>query len=89
MTFVSEDERGILGVYAGGTISTGQLVARRTDDGVIEMLYQRVTVSHESKASGIGAGHPYARQDTPHASGSKWLTSDRSGGPSVWVLETS
>lgn len=28
MSFVSEDERGILGVYGGGTIRTGQVVAR-------------------------------------------------------------
>ena len=31
MSFVSDDERGILGVYGGGTIRTGQVVARRRD----------------------------------------------------------
>src|ERR1044071_1547253 len=50
MTFVSEDERGILGVYAGGSIRAGQVVARRKDDGAVEMLYQCVTTSHELKA---------------------------------------
>jgi hypothetical protein len=47
MTFLSEDERGILGVYAGGTIRIGQVVARRKDDCTVEMLYQCVSVSHE------------------------------------------
>ena len=88
MTFVSEDERGILGAYAGGLIRTGQVVARRKNDSTIEMLYQCVTVSHELKA-----GRAVARfSNTPDKTlrmhlDWQWLTGDQSGGVSEWVLE--
>ena len=88
MTFVSEDERAILGVYAGGTITNGQVLARRKDDCTIEMLYQCVTTSYEMKA-----GRALARfSDMPdkplcmHLDW-QWLTGDQSGGVSEWVLE--
>jgi hypothetical protein len=50
MTFVSEDEWGILGVYGGGTIRTGSVVGSRKDPSTIEMLYHCVTTSGELKA---------------------------------------
>ena len=90
MTFVSEDERGILGVYSGGTITTGQVLAHRKDDCTVEMLYQCVTVSGELKA-----GRALARfSHTPDKTLSmhldwQWLTGDQSGGVSEWMLEAS
>jgi len=88
MTFVSEDERGILGVYAGGTIRTGQVLARRTDDGTVEMLYQCVTLSNELKAGRAIArfslspdGKLYMHLDW------QWLTGDQSEGVSEWRQE--
>jgi hypothetical protein len=90
MTFVSDDERGILGVYAGGTIRIGQVVARRKDHCTVEMLYQCVTVSDELKA-----GRALARfSDTPDKTlcmhlDWQWLTGDQSGGVSEWMLEAS
>ena len=90
MTFVSEDERGILGFYAGGTIRTGQVVARRRDDGTVEMLYQCVTVSKELKAGRALARFTLTPDKTlcMHLDW-HWLTGDQSGGVSEWVLKAS
>jgi hypothetical protein len=90
MSFVSEDERGILGVYGGGTIRTGQVVARRRDQWTVEMLYQCVTVSDELKAGRALARFSDAL-DKPlrmHLDW-QWLTGDQSKGISEWVLEPS
>ena len=90
MTFVSDDDRGILGVYAGGTIRTGQVVARRKDDGTVEMLYQCVTVSDELKAGRALARFSQSPDKTlcMHLDW-QWLTGDQSGGVSEWMLEAS
>ena len=90
MTFVSEDERGILGVYAGGTIRAGQVLARRKDDGTVEMLYQCVTVSCELKAGRALARFSQMPDKTlcMHLDW-QWLTGDQSGGVSEWMLEAS
>src|SRR5688500_7332686 len=90
MTFVSEDDRGILGVYAGGTIRTGQVIARRTDDSTIEMLYQCVTASHELKAGRALArfSHTPDKNLRMHLDW-QWLTGDQSKGVSEWMLEGS
>jgi hypothetical protein len=90
MTFVSEDERGILAVYAGGTIRTGQVVARRKDDSTVEMLYQCVTLSHELKAGRALArfSHTPEKKLCMHLDW-QWLTGDQSGGVSEWMLESS
>ena len=88
MTFVSEDERGVLGVYAGGTIRTGQVLARGKDDGTLEMLYQCVTLSNELKA-----GRAIARfslmpdQMLCMHLDWQWLTGDQSEGVSEWRQE--
>src|SRR4051812_48236221 len=64
MTFVSEDERGVLGVYGGGTIRNGQVLARRQDDGTFEMLYQCLTASYELKAGRALARFSHRPDDT-------------------------
>ncbi len=89
MTFVSESEQGIVGVYAGSTIKTGQVVARRKNDGTVEMLYQCVTVADELKAGRAVARFSHATDETlrMHLDW-RWLTGDRSVGVSEWVLET-
>ena len=90
MTFVSEDERGVLGVYAGGTIRTGQVLARRKDHCTVEMLYQCVTVSEELKAGRALARFSHMPDNTLciHLDW-QWLTSDQSAGVSEWILEAS
>ncbi len=88
MSFLSEDGRGVLGVYGGGTIRTGQVVARRRDEWTVEMLYQCVTVSDELKAGRALARFSQAT-DEPlrmHLDW-QWLTGDQSKGTSEWVLE--
>jgi hypothetical protein len=79
MTFVSDDERGLLGVYAGGTIRIGQVVARRRDHCTVEMLHQCVTVSQELKAGRALAHFSHAPDKTlsMHLDW-QWLTGDQS-----------
>jgi len=90
MTFVSDDESGILGVYSGGTIQTGSVVARRKSDSTVEMLYHCVTVSGELKA-----GQARARFASDPDRGLsmhldwQWLTGDRASGHSEWILQAS
>jgi hypothetical protein len=90
MTFVSDDERGIRGVYSGGKIRNGQVLARRKDHCTVEMLYQCLTIASELKA-----GRALARfSDRPDKTlcmhlDWQWLTGDQSGGVSEWVLEAS
>jgi hypothetical protein len=61
VTFVSEDESSILGVYRGGTIRTGNVVATRKSPSTIEMLYHCVTTSGELKAAGRWGASPATR----------------------------
>jgi hypothetical protein len=90
MTFVSEDESGILGFYAGGTIRSGQVVARRIDESTVEMLYHCVTVARELKAGRALARFTQTSDETlsMHLDW-QWLTGDQSAGVSEWILEAS
>jgi hypothetical protein len=90
MSFVSEDKRGILGVYGGGTIRTGQVVAGRRDEWTVEMLYQCVTVSDELKAGRAVARFSQAPDGAPRMRLDwQWLTGDQGKGTSEWVLDPS
>jgi hypothetical protein len=88
MTFVSEDQSAIRGVYGGGTIRTGSVVARRTSDSTLEMLYHCVTVAGELEA---GQASAWFATDADRRLRMyldwQWLTGDRTGGRSEWVLE--
>jgi hypothetical protein len=89
MTFLSEDSSGIVGVYSGGTVKTGNVVARRTSESSIEMLYHCITTSGELKA---GQASAIFVQDSEQCIVMKldwqWLTGDKAKGQSEWVLET-
>ena len=90
MTFVSEDERGILGVYGGGAIRTGQVVAQRKDHSTVEMLYQCVTVTNELKAGRALARFSHTPDEKAYMRLDwEWLTGDQSRGSSEWILEAS
>lgn len=91
MTFVSEDEHGIVGVYSGGTIRTGQVIAHRKSKSALEMLYHCITESGELKSGQALASF----SEQPGGDGLRmhldwqWLTGDQSRGVSEWVLEAS
>jgi len=89
MTFVSEGEAGILGVYRGGAIRAGAVVARRTSDSTVEMLYHCVTATGELKAGQASArfAEDADRRLRMHLDW-QWLTGDRTGGRSEWMLES-
>jgi hypothetical protein len=88
MTFLSEDESGIVGVYSGGTVKTGNVIARRTSESSLEMLYHCITTSGELKA---GQASAIFVQDSEQRIIMKldwqWLTGDGAKGQSKWVLE--
>jgi hypothetical protein len=91
MSFTEEDQDGtILGVYSGGNIRHGSVVAiRRTSTG-LEMLYHCVTTSGELRAGhalGVIAEDPTDRIERLYLDW-QWLTGERSRGSSEWVLET-
>ena len=88
MTFVSENGP-LIGVYSGGAIDSGSVIARRTGELTIEMLYHCLTVAGE-----LQAGRASGRFET--AVGEQllmhldwqWLTGDQSKGQSEWILES-
>jgi hypothetical protein len=88
MTFVSEDGP-LIGVYSGGTIDSGSVIARRTGEFTIEMLYHCLTVAGE-----LQAGRASGRFETDAGVQLRmhldwqWLTGDQSKGQSEWILES-
>ena len=88
MTFLSEAGSHITGVYSGGTITTGTVVARRTSDSTIAMLYQCITTAGELKAGQASARFSRgAEQRTCMHLDWQWLTDDRAKGVSEWLLD--
>ncbi len=86
MTFVAEDESGIVGIYGGGTIGIGNVLARRTNAVSVEMLYQCITISGELKAGKATATFREGAAKRLHMDLDwQWLTGDRSKGASEWV----
>ncbi len=90
MTFLADDESGLVGVYSGGTVKTGNVVARKTSESSVEMLYHCITNSGELKAGQASAVFVYdAEQSLVMKLDWQWLTGDRAKGQSEWVLEIS
>jgi hypothetical protein len=88
MTFVTENNSSVLGVYSGGTIKTGQVIAHRTGEITLELLYHCLTVSNELKAGQACGTFSYnASQQLYMQLDWQWLTGDRTTGHSEWVLE--
>lgn len=88
MTFMSEDDAGILGVYGGGAVATGRVLARRRSDATLEMLYHCVTTSGELKAGQASARFTTDSDDRRWMKLDwQWLTGDRTSGRSEWILE--
>lgn len=89
MSFTEEKDGAILGVYGGGTIHHGNVVAIwRTGTG-LEMLYHCVTNTGELRAGhalGVLAEAP-EDQKTHLYLDWQWLTGERSRGSSEWVVE--
>jgi hypothetical protein len=88
LTFVSEDGP-LLGVYSGGTIVHGNVIACRNGESSIEMLYQCLTVAGELQAGcALGKFEWGADQQLHMYLDWHWLTGDQSKGQSEWVLES-
>jgi hypothetical protein len=87
MTFLSDDESGIVGVYSGGTVKAGQVVAQRTGDAAMNMLYHCITHLGELKAGQASAVFVQQAERLVVKLEWQWLTDDRASGQSEWILE--
>jgi hypothetical protein len=86
MTFLSDDTVGVRAVYRGGTIATGEVIARRTGNASLDMLYHCVTTAGDLRAGRAQAtfctgGEGVASMHLDW----EWLTGDRTRGASDWV----
>ena len=86
MRFTSDD--GIVtGVYGGGTIAVGHVLAKRVSESAMDMLYHGAT---KDGAQNAGKAHAIFSQDNEgrvrmHLDW-HWLTGDQSKGQSEWIL---
>ena len=88
MTFVSGTDPQ-LGVYSGGTVVQGRVIALRKDEFAIEMLYHCLTTTGELKAGRATGKFDFG------ADGQwrmfldwQWLTGDQAAGHSEWLAES-
>ena len=89
MNFTKESEI-ILGNYSGGTILSGQVIAKRISETEIQMLYQGATISCEIQSGKAHAYFGYNEQKQFEMRLSwQWLTGDQSKGESIWLLHSS
>ncbi len=86
MRFTSDDGI-VIGNYSGGTVTVGHVLAKRLNDGEMEMLYHSANVSGEVQAGKAHARFALDKNDQMHMYLDwQWLTGDQSKGQSEWVL---
>jgi len=86
MRFTSDDDV-IVGVYGGGTIAVGHVIAKRKAESELEMLYQGATKlgvhdAGKARATFTRDGTNRLRMHLDW----QWLTGDQSRGHSDWVM---
>jgi len=86
MRFTSDDGI-VVGVYSGGTITVGHVLAKRISELTMDMLYHGATKDGTHNA---GKAHATFSQDNEghvrmHLDW-QWLTGDQSKGQSEWIL---
>lgn len=86
MRFTS-DAGLVVGVYSGGTIAVGHVLAKRINESELEMLY------HGATNEGVHTAGKAHATCSPDDTGClrmqlawQWLTGDRSRGHSEWIL---
>ncbi len=84
MSFTSDGDF-ISGSYSGGTILEGHVLAKRTSENELEMLYQGATIAGEIQAGKAHALFTEIESDKlmMHLNW-QWLTGDQSKGESDW-----
>lgn len=86
MRFTSDDGIVVAGTYAGGTIVTGHVLAKRIDAGELEMLYHGATKDGSHNAGRARARFISESDGSVHMYVDwEWLTGDKSKGQSDWV----
>lgn len=87
MHFVWDDGVVNSGNYAGGTISVGDVLAKRVENAELEMLYHGATTSGEQNAGKARARFVQDNNGRTHMCLDwEWLTGDGSQGQSEWLL---
>jgi hypothetical protein len=86
MRFTSDDSV-VEGVYGGGTIEVGHVLAKRSGEFTMDMLYHGATKSGAHKRR-QGARHILTRQGRSYPNGSRLAVAygDQSKGQSEWML---
>ena len=86
MRFTSDDGL-VVGVYSGGTIAVGHVLAKRINEAELEMLYHGATNEGVHNA---GKAHATFSPDNTGCMRMhldwQWLTGDQSKGQSEWIL---
>ena len=86
MRFTSDDGI-VVGMYSGGTIAVGHVLAKRTSAQELEMLCQGVTHDGAHNAGKARAMFASDEQGRLHMYLDwQWLTGDQSKGQSEWIL---
>ena len=81
----SEAEYGVTGTYSGGIIAHGSLVARKLEDGSLQMRYHHLTTSGELK-SGRCTTRPEVRSDGGLLLHESWQWTDGDEGSGTSIL---
>lgn len=83
----SSDDGIVVGAYSGGTIAVGHVLARRTGERALDMLYQGASKDGAHNAGKARA--TFSEDDNGvvrmHLDW-QWLTGDQSSGQSEWIL---
>ena len=86
MRFISDGDI-VEGVYSGGTIAAGHVLAKRTGELELEMLYHGATTAGAHNAGKARATFAPDDEGRMHMHLDwQWLTGDQSKGKSKWVL---
>ena len=83
----TDDDRIVVGVYSGGTIAAGHVLAKRIGESELDVLYHGATtegIHNAGKARATFAADDDGRMRM-HLEW-QWLTGDQSKGRSEWVL---
>ena len=87
MRFTSDDDGIVTGVYNGGAISVGHVLAKRMGESAMDMLYQGAT--HDGTHNAGKAHATFSRDNEGRIRmylDWQWLTGDQSKGQSEWLL---
>src|SRR5262245_60527377 len=85
LSFTADDDV-IVGHCEGGTILIGHVLARRSGEGELEMLYQGATTTGQLRAGAAVATFSPSSSGMTMTLAWRWLSGDSAAGTSIWEL---